>query len=247
MKKEYFNYPVPFIVICIGHVIENVINKVNSFGFEGVSAEVVKYPFDCTPQDEGKLAIICFTDCDNNANRIAKTFHDAGVLTIGFGNDAVPSYYDSIMELVSSSEYPEIIKDLLQPIVKSGIINYDFNDLSTTLRDSGNFIIKSATGHEIKDVTEKLQGVFNEMDLNYVDYLTIHLYFNPNRATPLAMNEIASLSELMSTLPETLNVIWSVNHDEKLNGDKIRLSSILAGKKVRQCQATRYDLITIGL
>ena len=34
------------------------------------------------------------------------------------------------------------------------------------------------------------------------------------------------------------NVIWSVNKDEKLNGDEIRLSVILAGKEVWKCQTT---------
>lgn len=232
------DFPASFRVIGVGHGIENVINEINSFGFDGVSAEVVKYPFDCTPQDEDKLAIICFADCNDNANRISKTFHDAGVLTIGLGNDTVPSYYDSIMEHVPSSDYPIIIKTLLQPIVTSGMISYDFNDLSTTLRDSEYFTVKSTSGNSVKEVTEKLQVVFNEIDLDCVEYLSIHLYFNPDRSIPLAMNDMASLSELMSALPETVSVIWSVNKDEKLNGDEIRLSVILAGKEVWKCQTT---------
>ena len=238
MNTENKHFPASFRVIGVGHGIENVINEINSFGFEGVSAEVVKYPFDCTPQDEDKLAIICFTDCADNANRIAKTFHDAGVLTIGFGEDAVPTYYDSIMEHVRSSDYPKIIKSLLQPIVTSGMISYDFNDLSTTLRDSEYFTVRSTSGNSVKEVTEKLQVIFNELDLNCVDYLSIHLYFNQERSIPLAMNNMASLSELMFALPETVSVIWSVNKDEKLNGDEIRLSAILAGKEVWKCQTT---------
>lgn len=238
MNTENIDFPASFRVIGVGHGIKNVINEINSFGFEGVSAEVVKYPFDCTPQDEDKLAIICFTDCDDNANRIAKTFHDAGVLTIGFGDDAVPSYYDSIMEQVACSDYPKVIKDLLQPIVSSGMINYDFNDLSTTLRDSEYFTIRSTSGNSVKEAAEKLQGVLNELDLGCVDYLSIHLYYNPDRSIPLAMNDMASLSQLMSALPETINVIWSVNKDEKLNDDEIRLSVILAGKEVWKCQTT---------
>ena len=238
MNTENKHFPASFRVIGVGHGIESVINEINSFGFEGVSAEVAKYPFECTPRDEDKLAIIFFTDCDDNANRIAKTFHDAGVLTIGFGDDAVPSYYDSIMEHVRSSDYPKIIKSLLQPIVTSGMVSYDFNDLSTTLRDSEYFIVKSTSGNGVKEATEKLQVIFNEFDLNCVDYLSIHLYFNPDRSIPLAMNDMASLSQQMSALPETINVIWSVNKDEKLNGDEIRLSAILAGKEVWKCQTT---------
>ncbi len=43
-------FPASFRVIGVGQGIEDVINKVNSFGFKGVSAEVVKYPFDCTQE-----------------------------------------------------------------------------------------------------------------------------------------------------------------------------------------------------
>ena len=41
MNTENINFPASFRVIGVGHGIENVINEINSFGFEGVSAEVV--------------------------------------------------------------------------------------------------------------------------------------------------------------------------------------------------------------
>lgn len=227
--------PTSFRVIGVGHGIENVISKVKSFRFEGVSAEVVKDPFDCSPKDEDKLAIIVFIDCDDNANNIAKTFHDAGVLTIGFSQDANPSCYDSVM-LCESSVYPELITALLQPIVTPCMISFDFNDLSTILRDSDYFTVKSTSGNSVKEAAEKLEAAFNELDFSCVDYLSIHLYYNPNRSTPLAMSEMASLQQLMSELPETVNVLWSLNHDENLNSDEIRLSAILAGKEVWGCQ-----------
>ena len=233
MNTENLIFPVSFRVIGVGIGIEEVINEVKALGIDGMSAETVDYPYDCTPSGEDKLAIIVFTDLEETANRIADTFHDAGVLTIGFSEDADPSCYDSIMLCESRNEYPEIIKALLQPIVTPGIISYDFNDLNTTLRDSDYFTVKSTSGNDVKEASKKLQGIFNKLDLNCVDSLSIHLYFNPNRTTPLALNEMESLSDLMSTLPESINVIWSVNHDEKLKDNEIRLSAILAGKEVR--------------
>lgn len=227
--------PASLRVIGVGTGIEEVINKVKALGLDGVSTEIAGPAYECIPNDEDKLAIIIFTDLEDTANRIANTFHDADVLTIGFSEDANPSCYDSIMLCDLRNEYPEIIKDLLQPIVTSGMINYDFNDMSTTLRDSEYFTVKSASGNGVKEAAKKLQGIFNELDLNCVDYLSIHLYFNPNRSTPLAMNDTASLAELMSALPETVSAIWSVNHDEKLNGDEVRLSAILTGKEVWKC------------
>ena len=234
-KQEF---PVSFRVIGVGTGIEEVINKVNSLGLDGVSAEIAEYPYECIPNDEDKLAIIIFTDLDEMANRIANTFHDAGVLTLGFSEDADPSCYDSIMLCELCNEYPEKIKALLQPIVTPCIISFDFNDLSTILRDSDYFTVKSMSGNGVKEAVEKLGADFNELGLSCVDYLSIHLYFNPNRSTPLAMSEMASLQQLMSALPETVNVLWSVNHDVNLNNDEIRLSAILAGKEVWKCQTT---------
>lgn len=232
MKSEIQKLPASFRVIGIGHGVEKIINKVKYLVFEGVSTEVVKYPFDCTPADEDKIAIIVFTDCDDNANRIANTFHDAGVLTIGFNEDASPSCYDSIMTSVMSYEIPDIIKTLLQPIVTPCLISYDFNDLSTILRDSGYFTVKFATGNNIKQATDKLEESLSECDLQYVVHLALHLYYNPNRPTPLAMSDLSSVQELISKLPESVIVIWSVNHDDKLREEEIHLSAVLAGKEL---------------
>lgn len=238
MNTENFDLPTSFRVIGVGTRIEDVINKVKSLGLDGVSTEIAESPYECIPNDEDQLAVIIFTDLDDTANRIANTFHDAGVLTIGFSEDANPSCYDSIILSDLRNEYPKIIKTLLQPIVTPCMISYDFNDLNFALRDSGYFTVKSVSGNDVKDATEKLQDAIKELDLNCIDNLSIHLYFNPKRSIPLAMNDMASLSELMSVLPETVSAIWSVNHDEKLNGDEVRLSAILAGKEVWQCQAT---------
>ena len=203
---------------------------------DGVSTEIADHSYDCTPNDEDTLAIIVFTDLENEANRIANTFHDAGVLTIGFSEDANTSCYDSVMLCDSRKEYPEIIKYLLQTIVTPCLISFDLEDLRTILRDSKYFTVRSTSGNDVKEATEKLGAIFSELELKYVEYLSIHLYFNPNRSTPLAMSEMASLQQLMSKLPETANVLWSVNHDENLNSDEIRLSTILAGQEIWRCQ-----------
>ena len=238
MNTENINLPASFRVIGIGTGIEGVIKKVKSLELDGVSAEIVDHPYDCLPNDEDTLAIIVFTDLENEANRIANTFHDAGVLTLGFSEDANPSCYDSVMLCDSRKEYPEIIKDLLLTIVTPCLISFDLEDLRTILRDSKYFTVRSTLGNGVKEATEKLGAIFNDLELKYVEYLSIHLYFNPNRSTPLAMSEMASLQQLMSKLPDTVNVLWSVNHDENLNSDEIRLSTILAGKEVWKCQTT---------
>lgn len=242
-------FPASFRVIGVGNGIEEIINQVKSFGFNGVFAEVVKYPFDCNPNDDDKLAIIVHTDCDHNADRIAKTFHEAGVLTIGFSEDADTSCYDSIMQNVSAIEAPKIIKELLQPVVNPGEIVYDFHDLNTALRNSGFFVVRSASGNNLREVVEKLQTGLSSLDSECVDFLSIHIYFNPNGSTPITMNDRAGILELMSSFPNIASAIWSVNHDKNLTDNEIKLSVLLAGKEMWKYwgnyQDKQYDIPTI--
>lgn len=226
------DFPASFRVIGVGSGIEEVVNKVRSFGFNGVFAEVVKHPFDCTPNDDDKLAIIVFTDCDDNANRIAKKFHEAGVLTIGFSEDADTSCYDSIMQNVSAIETPGIIKELLQPVVNPGEIDYDFHDLSTALRDSGFYIVRSASGKNVTGIAEILLNILSSVGSEFVKSLSIHIYFNLDCSTPISMSDMTSISELMSSFPNIANAIWSVNHDKNLTDNEIKLSVLLAGKEM---------------
>lgn len=235
MTKELIESPASFRVIGVGNGIETVINKVRSFGFDCVSAEVIKYPFDCTPNDCDKLAIVVFVDCDDNANRIAKIFHDSGVLTIGFSEDAETSCYDSVMPTVCATNAPAIIKALLQPIVTPSKISYDFKDLCTTLRDSDFFIVKTTTGDTVSEASTKLQGIIAKLDIGCADSISINLYFNPMRPIPIATSDMACLSEFMSNLPESANTVWSVNYDDQLDGNKTILSVLIAGKEIWKC------------
>lgn len=51
--------------------------------------------------------------------------------------------------------------------------------------------------------------------------------------------------ELDGVSAETANVFWSVNHDENLNSDEIRLSTILAGQEIRDVKESSTAAIQI--
>ena len=88
--------PVSFKVIGIGSETTGIIEKVKSFDYDCVGCLVAKDPADCVPRDEDKMAIIVAKDNVEAANEIAKTYHDAGVLTIGLVPEADFSCYDSV-------------------------------------------------------------------------------------------------------------------------------------------------------
>lgn len=231
MNNEHMNFPASFRIIGIGNGVDEIINNVRSFGFDGVSAEVINIPFECTPSDENKLAIIVSINNDDHANRIAKSFHKAGVLTIGFSEDADTSCYDSVIRGVSSADYAGIIKAILQPVATPGYyICYDFSDLSTALRDTGFFLVKSAIGDSVKECVANIQTDMKNVSIEEGQCL-LTLYFNRERPEP----DISSLSELRSFCPESVDVIWSLHLDDSLNDNQIRLDMILAGREVWKC------------
>ena len=121
-RESITNLPTSFRVIGIGEATKEIIETVKSYEYDCVSATVLAEPFECVPTDEDKMVIIVAKDNEDHANTIAKTFHDAGVLTLGLLDNADLDCYDSVMSEASCTEYLDLIKSILQPIVTQGMI-----------------------------------------------------------------------------------------------------------------------------
>lgn len=236
MNNALTELPASFRVIGVGNGVAEIIDKVKSCGFDGLSTELVKSPTEITPTEVDQLAIIVFIDDEAMANLIAKSFHEAGVLTLGLSEDADPSCFDSILEGVNPSEYPYVIKSLLLPILKTSYVSFDFHDLCTVLRDSGFFIIKRVIGESITDVIEKMQEKLKDVDLNEIENMTLNILLYRDRKPLIEMNGMTVFSEMLATLPDTVNVIWAVHFDAELNDNQIGLISIMSGKDLDNVQ-----------
>ena len=133
-------FPFSFKVIGIGSESTGIIEMVKSFDYDCVGCLVANNPADCIPTDEDKMAIIVTKDDVDAANKIAKTYHDTGVLTIGLVPDADYScYYDSIATETRTVDFLETIKSLLLPVVADRGIHTDYHDLCTILKNSHSF------------------------------------------------------------------------------------------------------------
>lgn len=234
-QSAFANLPTSFRIIGIGEATKEIIETIKSYGYDCVSATVLNEPFECVPTDEDKMVIIVAKDNEDQANSIAKTFHEAGVLTIGLLDNADLECYDVVVVETSCTEYPDLIKALLQPIATQGMIAYDFNDLQTALADAKHFFIKSATEPGNERVAESIGFIKSTLAsslLNKIERLSIFLYFNKEGKQPLVMQEMTALTDFLSELPESIDVIWAVYPDESIKDEEIKVSILAAGKEL---------------
>lgn len=232
LEKYQQPFPVSFKVIGTGTGATDIIEKVKSFGYDCVGCTLAETPGDCIPMDDDKMVIIVARDNEEVANAIAKTYHDAGILTIGLVYDPNISCYDSVMMDSRHEDFPEIIKILLQPIVTQGYICFDFNDLRTILHDSGFFKTLTTEGENVEEAVNNIKRKLEKVPTQHIESLSAHLFFNRERQPTITMTDMNHLSEMISSLPGSINAFWSVNFDDTLPYDLIRFSIIMSGNEL---------------
>lgn len=231
------DFPVSFRVIGYGESFQDLIQEINKIGYEGLQTDVLKEGDVILPTDEDKMIIIfCATACEGLENFL-KTFHQAGVLTIVISTDQleIPAdTYDSLM-VANRSEMISAVKTLMNPVFYQGRINYDFNDLAYTLRDSSLFITLTATGSGT-DRMKKAVASLSDMFPTDEGFENMSLIIRANERAiepPLCMDEMSLITDYIGHLPESVNVIWGMYNDDKLDSKTIGLSVIASGKNIK--------------
>ena len=98
-------------------------------------------------------------------------------------------------------------------ITYKGVINLDFNDVDTTLRNGGAAIISSGYGTGERRVTKAIENALESPLLKNRDVygskkILMNFYFNPNSDAPLIMEEMNEIQEFMANFDPDLDVIW---------------------------------------
>ena len=124
-------------------------------------------------------------------------------------------------------------RSISELITCNGLINLDFNDVDTTLRDGGAAIISTGFGEGESRVTKAIHDALNSPLLKNRDILgskklLFNLYFSPKAEREFVMEEAEELNEFMRTLDREVDVIWGVAFDETL-GDKVKMTILAAG------------------
>ena len=122
-------------------------------------------------------------------------------------------------------------RSISELITCNGLINLDFNDVDTTLRDGGAAIISTGFGEGENRVTKAIQDALNSPLLKNRDILgakklLFNLYINPN--AEFLMSETNEITDFISSMTTEVDIIWGVGFDDTL-GDGVKMTILAAG------------------
>ncbi len=228
--------PVNFRVIGFGGELSSVIQQIKAFGYDGLEARVVTSFREIAPADDDKMVIVLAVDHREGLVELLRTFYQAGVLTLVITDSDInlpPDACDS-RTTVPVDKFVVTVRDLVTPIFNNGMINLDFNDQSTTLRNTSKFVVCAADArggdNRIADAIASFSGKIHAE--KNIERMLLAITHNRNLNPPLAIKEVAPITEFIKTLPETLDIVWGVQIDDTLPDDTVRLSVIAAGKEL---------------
>ena len=126
-------------------------------------------------------------------------------------------------------------------------INVDFEDVRTTLKDSGTAIISTAYGEGEHRISDAIQNALHSPLLKSHDIYTskrLLFKFACSRKSPNApkAQELGEIDHFTSKLPDSIDVKWGVADDPSL-GDKVKVTVLASGFDVTLRAGKKEDII----
>lgn len=228
-------WPTAFRVIGFGENAKSAIKHIAVLDYSSVSAEIYHSEVVYTPSENDRMVILLADAISENFKSVAKSFYEAGVLTLGVASTAcnIPDDILDSYTILRHDRFLEAVRTLIAPVAEYGPTCYDLNDLRQTLGDMKHFLTATACGRgecRIKDAVNSIAEQLSENNIDSVERLSIFLYFNKESESPVRVEEIAALSEYVNTLPESIETIWGALYDNQLKDGEVKISIIAAGK-----------------
>lgn len=112
-------------------------------------------------------------------------------------------------------------------------INVDFQDVKTTLKNSGTAIISTAYGegeHRISDAIHNAlhSPLLKQHDINTSKRLLFKFTCWKDSPNPLVASEIAEITQFTSKLPSSIDVKWGIGDDPSM-GDRVKITVLASG------------------
>jgi len=184
---------------------------------------IVTYPFDFEQEDKFRLAKEGIHELGQNVDAL-----------IVIKNEALTSFYPDLTVNNAFAKVDDVLliaaKSIAELITLESVINVDFNDVNTILRNSGTAIIGSGMAegeHRAKDAAEA--AVTSPLlDTNSVYGAGKVLFFiSYSHQSELTMNELKTITDVLAnrTCNMKEKLIWGHGYDDTL-GDKVRVTVI---------------------
>ena len=159
---------------------------------------------------------------------VARIARDKGLLTIGIVT--IPFLFEGEKKILKALKGAEEINS------EEPVINLDFNDVDTTLRNGGAAIISTGYGegeHRVtKAIDEALRSpLLKNRDIMSSKNILFNIYFNPEAEEEFKMEETEELTSFISSIDPQVDVIWGMAKDPSL-GNKIKITILAAGFEV---------------
>ncbi len=122
-------------------------------------------------------------------------------------------------------------KGIAEVIADTGVINVDFNDVNTVLRDSGRALMGSAMasgeGRDIEAVKAAMNSpLLNDHDIHGAKYVLLNITYGDNE---VLMDEIMNITDfIQGAAGESAEVIWGHGYDSSL-GDNLSITLVATG------------------
>ena len=238
LSNEYSHYyAVSFHVFGIDESFKPIIDKIDALRYDGVSAKTIRPEQLPLPVEEDRMVIILADEGNDSVIDAAKSFYQAGVLTLIVSHKRFESqskFCDA--QLVDTDAMYHPVKVILDMIFNNGLIAIDFNDIRSCLHDSRFFKVVETTGkggeQRVADAISKIESIVSPKEMNAIENFIISISFNRDIQPQVNMREMKILSDFILNLPEEVNAIWGVFHDDKMPLDEVRLTAILSGKEL---------------
>ena len=135
----------------------------------------------------------------------------------GKADDTLANAARSISEIISEECY----------------INVDFQDVKTTLKDSGTAIISTAFGEGKHRISEAIHNALHSPllkthDINTSKRLLFKFSCWKDSENYIRAEEINEITEFTSKLPKSVDVKWGIANDPSL-GDKVKFTILASG------------------
>lgn len=213
-------------VIGIGADVAEIIADVRKFGYDKVNCLVAQSPDDCPPKETDDIVIILAQTDVQVANTIAKAHLDAGILTVGLVKGADCRCYNCLDSGTERKDFTETIKHLLQTLVLSRQIGYDFIGLCMLLWEYRYFKAIVADGKNIREAIENIRKKISVDNPKHNECFLLHLYFHSESQNMVKTVGMEQLSDMISKLPDNIDANISIIRDNTLPPNTVRLSII---------------------